>query len=87
MPVAEDILETDAAGQALVERTDRNFGDVADEIGLVHRIGLVARDDAGDAAAGDADDGELQTPAASAAIQAGTETPDAVREALDEEAR
>ena len=34
VPVAEDILETDAAGQSLVERPDRNLGDVADEIGL-----------------------------------------------------
>ena len=35
VPVAEDILETDAAGQSLVERPDRDLGDVADEIGLV----------------------------------------------------
>jgi hypothetical protein len=55
MPVAEDILETDAAGHSLVERTDGYFGDMADEIGLIHRIGFVARDDAGDAAAGEAD--------------------------------
>ena len=26
VPVAEDILETDAAGQSLVERSDRNYG-------------------------------------------------------------
>ena len=34
MPVAEDILETDPAGQSLVERADRNHGDLADEIGF-----------------------------------------------------
>src|SRR3984885_6638098 len=57
VPVAEDILETNAAGQSLVERSDRNQGDLADEIGVADGIRLVARDNAGDAAAGGANDG------------------------------
>src|SRR5689334_19649597 len=51
MPVAEDVLETNPAGQSLIERPDRDGRDLADEIGVAHRVGLVARNDAGDAAA------------------------------------
>jgi hypothetical protein len=34
-----------------MERSDRNHGDLADEIGVADGVALVARDNAGDAAA------------------------------------
>ena len=40
VPVAEDILETDAAGRSLVQGTHGDGRDLADEISLVDRIGL-----------------------------------------------
>ena len=86
VPVAEDILETDPAGQSLVERADRNFGDVADEIGVVDRIGLVARDDAGDAAAGDADRGQADGCGGKRCDRDRHGGADAVRDGLQQEA-
>ena len=55
VPVAVDVLETDLAGQSLIERADRNVGDWPTKSAFIDRIGLVARDDARDAAAGDPD--------------------------------
>jgi hypothetical protein len=46
-----------ASGNRRAGTRGSNHGDLADEIRVTDRIGLVARDDASEAAAGDPDDG------------------------------
>src|ERR1700710_919271 len=58
VPLAEDSLYTTASGLPLIERSDRNHGDLADEIVVADGVGLVAWDNAGDAAAGGPNDGD-----------------------------
>ena len=68
VPVAVDILETDAAGQSLVERSDETSATWPTKSVIVDHIGLVAGNDPRDAAAGDADRGRLAATATSEAI-------------------
>ncbi len=75
MPVAEDILETNPTGQSLVEWPDRDRADLADEVGVVDGIGLVTRNDAGDAAACRPDHGNAAGAGRNAATETGTVLP------------